>query len=96
MGCGVVFEGDNFSKYVKVFFTKNGQQVGNFIKFRRPESGLYPFMGFSSQGEQFQYLGSWHHLPSFQEHVCDSKESKLNPGMLLRDDSLVINVYVAV
>lgn len=84
MGCGIVFEGDLSSEYVKVFFTKNGQQVGDFVEFRRPESGLHPFMGFSSRGEQFQYLGSWHHLPGPQEHVHDSKESKLNPNILFR------------
>ena len=77
VGCGVVFEGSNSSEYVKVFFTKNGQQVSNFVMFRRPESGLHPFMGFSSRGEQFQYLGSWHHLPDPQEQEHNSKESKL-------------------
>ena len=80
MGCGVVFEGDNSSKYVTVFFTKNGQQVGGFVKFKRPESGLYPFMGFNSRGEQFQYLGCWQHVPAPPPSQGDdkTKESKLS------------------
>ena len=80
MGCGVIFEGDDSSNYVKVFFTKNGQQVGGFVKFKRPVSGLYPFMGCNSRGEQFQYLGCWQHipmLPSSQGHD-KTNESKLS------------------
>ena len=69
MGCGVDFEGEDSPDYVKVFFTKNGQQVGDFIKFKKPKSGLYPLMGMMSRGEQFQYLGRWNHLP---------KQGKLN------------------
>ena len=82
MGCGVVFEDTEdvkSSDYVKVFFTKNGKQVGDIVDFRRPASGqgLYPLMGFSSRGEQVQYLGMWHHLPNVSqvpEH--NNEESK--------------------
>ena len=64
MGCGIDFEGDeDSSDYVKVFFTKNGQQVGDFVNFKKPKSGLYPLMGLESQGEQLQYLGQWNHIP---------------------------------
>ena len=63
MGCGVDFEGKDSPDYVKVFFTKNGQQVGDFVMFRKPKSGLYPLMGMNSRGEQFQYLGHWNYLP---------------------------------
>ena len=64
MGCGIDFEGDeDSSDYVKVFFTKNGQQVGDFVDFKKPKSGLYPLMGLHSRGEQLQYLGRWNHLP---------------------------------
>ena len=63
MGCGVDFEGDDSSEYVKVFFTKNGQQVGDFITFRKPKSGLYPLIGMGSRGEQFQYLGHRNYVP---------------------------------
>ena len=63
MGCGVVFEGEDSPDYVKVFFTKNGVQIGDFVKFKKPKSGLYPLMGINSRGEQFQYLGCWNRLP---------------------------------
>ena len=63
MGCGIDSESEGSSDYVKVFFTKNGQQVGDFIKFKKPKSGLHPFIGMMSRGEQFQYLGRWKYLP---------------------------------
>lgn len=63
MGCGVDFESEYSQDYVKVFFTKNGQQVGDFVKFKKPRSGLYPLIGMNSWGEQFQYLGHWNYLP---------------------------------
>lgn len=63
MGCGIDFEGEDSLDYVKVFFTKNGQQVGDFVKYKKPKSGLYPLMGMNSRGEQIQYLGRWNHLP---------------------------------
>ena len=79
MGCGVDFGGEDSSAFVKVFFTKNGQQVGDFVKFKKPDSGLYPLMGLDSRGEQFQYLGCWHYLPDSQEDnsYYESRESKL-------------------
>jgi hypothetical protein len=82
MGCGVIFEDDDSSDYVKVFFTKNGKQVGNIVNFKRPagDQGLYPLMGFSSRGEQFQYLGTRYHLPDgpMQVQEPNIEESKLN------------------
>jgi hypothetical protein len=80
IGCGVIFEDDDSSDYVKVFFTKNGEQVGEIVNFKRPASGrgIYPSMGFSSSGEQFQYLGTWHHLPDGPMQVLEhnNEESK--------------------
>ena len=64
MGCGIDFESSEDSpNYVKVFFTKNGVQVGDFVQFKKPKSGLYPCMGMYSRGEQFQYIGRRNHLP---------------------------------
>ena len=79
MGCGVVFEDDDSSDYVKVFFTKNGKQVGDIVDFKRPSSGpgLYPLMGFSTRGEQFQYLGTWHHLCGPRDMEQNQEKSKL-------------------
>lgn len=69
MGCGVDFESEGSPNFVKVFFTKNGKQVGDFIKFKKPKSGLYPLMGMHSRGEQFQYLGHWCYLPKQGKHM---------------------------
>ena len=68
MGCGIDFKGDEDSSsasadHVRVFFTKNGHQVGDFVDFKKPNSGLYPLMGLHSRGEQLQYLGRWNHIP---------------------------------
>ena len=63
MGCGIDFENEGSADYVRVFFTKNGRQVGDFVVFKKPKSGLFPFIGMMSRGEQFQYLGHRNHLP---------------------------------
>ena len=63
VGCGVDFESEDSSGYVNVFFMKNGEQVGDFVKFKKLKDGLYPLIGMESQGEQFQYLGCWNYLP---------------------------------
>ena len=64
MGCGLDFRGeDDSSGRVKIFFTKNGQQVGGSLRIEIPVGGLYPLIGMSSEGEQVQYLGHWHYLP---------------------------------
>ena len=63
MGCGVDFESEDSSGYLNVFFTKNGEQVGDFVQIKKPVSGLYPLIGMCSEGEQVRYLGHWHHMP---------------------------------
>ena len=45
MGCGVDFDTDVEINYVKVFFTKNGRQIGQSQKMKRPVYGLYPLFG---------------------------------------------------
>ena len=57
MGCGVDFGSEDASGYVNVFFTKNGWQVGNLIKIKKPVRGLYPIVGLETQGAQVRYLG---------------------------------------
>ena len=64
MGCGVDFRSQDSSGQVNVFFTKNGQQVGDVVRIKIPAGGLYPLIGLSSEGEQVQYLGHWHYLPN--------------------------------
>ena len=63
MGCGVDFETDVGYGYVNVFFTRNGQQVGESIKMKRPLRGLYPIVGMHSRGEKVRYLGHSRRLP---------------------------------
>ena len=64
MGCGVDFRSQDSSGEVNVFFTKNGQQVGDVVRIKIPKEGFYPVIGLSSEGEQIQYLGHWHYLPN--------------------------------
>lgn len=45
MGCGVDFDTDVGQNNVKVFFTKNGRQIGASQKMKRPVHGLYPLFG---------------------------------------------------
>lgn len=63
MGCGIDFGKEALSGSVTVFFTKNGQRIGHFTKFKILEGGLYPFVGMDHQGDQFRYLGLWQYLP---------------------------------
>ena len=71
MGCGVEFESEDTLGYVNVFFAKNGNQVGDFVKIKKPESGLFPLIGLCNEGEKVQYLGHWHSMP--QAYVMNIK-----------------------
>ena len=59
MGCGIDYDTDSGNEYCDVFFTKNGEQVGNIVKMKKPVHGLYPIVGFHSHGEKVRYLGHW-------------------------------------
>ena len=59
MGCGVHYDNEDTSGYVKVFFTKDGLLIGD-LKIKKPASGLYPLVGLHTQGAKVQYLGHWH------------------------------------
>ena len=63
MGCGVDLPQDALGN-VSVFFTKNGEQVGDLITIKMPTGGLHPLIGLHSKGEQVEYLGySYRHPP---------------------------------
>ena len=63
MGCGVEFSEED-TEFVNVFFTKNGQQVGDVTKLKKTASGLYSVVGMLGSGTQVRYLGhSQHNLP---------------------------------
>lgn len=59
MGCGIDFDQDVGYGYCEVFFTKNGEQVGEPVRMKRPVYGLYPIIGLHSRGEKVRYLGHW-------------------------------------
>lgn len=70
MGCGVCFYADCRSGYVRVFFTKNGGQIGDVVEmklppgeYRAPHGNLYPLIGLNSWWEKVRYLGTWYRLP---------------------------------
>ena len=45
MGCGIDYDTDVGFNYVRIFFTKNGKQIGQPQKMKRPVHGLYPMFG---------------------------------------------------
>lgn len=63
MGCGVDFDTDCGYGFVNIFFTKNGKQVGETVRMKRPLHGLYPLVGMHSRGEKVRYLGHWKKVP---------------------------------
>lgn len=60
MGCGIDFNSDAGYSHCNVFFTKNGEQVGDVVRMKKPVYGLYPIIGMHSRGEKVRYLGHWH------------------------------------
>ena len=57
MGCGIDFESEDSEGRLNVFFTKNNAQVSDYVKFKKPASGLYPLIGLCSKGEKVRYKG---------------------------------------
>ena len=78
MGCGIDFRSQDSSGKVNVFFTKNGQQVGDVVRIKIPTGGLYPLIGLSSEGEQVHYLGHCHNLPLTLKGLLDIIHSQRN------------------
>ena len=91
MGCGVDFDTDVGYGYCEVFFTKNGQPVGNPVKMKRPVYGLYPIIGLHSRGEKVRYLGHWHRQrhsllePMIQDHSPSNVWLRSNNVKFLED-----------
>ena len=91
MGCGVDFDTDVGYGYCEVFFTKNGQPVGNPVKVKRPVYGLYPIIGLHSRGEKVRYLGHWHRQrhsllePMIQDHSPSNVWLRSNNIKFLQD-----------
>ena len=90
MGCGVDFQSEVSSGSVNVFFTKNGQQVGDLVRIKKPTRGLYPLVGMDSEGEQVRYLGHWHHLPQ-----DSGQQTTSSNGELLHIGSVPLGVAIS-
>ena len=95
MGCGVDFDSDVGYGYCEVFFTKNGQQVGEPVRMKQPVYGLYPIIGLHSRGEKVRYLGHWHRQrqsllePMIQDHSPSNVWLRSN-GITFLDDGCTL------
>ena len=95
MGCGLDFDTDCGQGYINVFFTKNGKQVGDPVRMKRPIYGLYPLIGLHSRGEKVRYLGHWRRTPDGiqepmeQDHSPSSFWLRSN-GVRFVEDSLTL------
>ena len=76
MGCGLHFDPELDSGYVYVFFTKNGSQVKEPVRMKRPLYGFYPLIGLHSLGERVRYLGHWRRTPN---KIQEPMETDLSP-----------------
>lgn len=77
MGCGVDYTEECEDGFRNIFFTKNGQQVGEMIKMRRPLFGFYPIIGMHSVGEKVRYLGHWRRV---RDGVQEPMEEECSPS----------------
>ena len=77
MGCGIDYDTDCEDGHQNIFFTKNGKQVGELIKMRRPLFGFYPIIGLHSKGEKVRYLGHWRRVP---DGVQEPMEEDCSPS----------------
>ena len=95
MGCGVDFDTDIGIGYVNVFFTKNGKQVGDVVRMKRPIYGFYPLIGMHSRGEKVRYLGHWTRTANLIQEpmVQDSSPSNYwlrSNGVKFSDNALTL------
>ena len=98
MGCGVDTTTDVGYGYVDIFFTKNGKQVGDAVRMKRPVYGLYPLVGLHSHNEKVRYLGHWRRVPDsllepmVQDHSPSSAWLRSN-GVKFLDDGLTLEYF---
>ena len=95
MGCGAEFDPDLGTGYVNIFFTKNGVQVGQPVKMKRPIYGLYPLIGLHSEGEIVNYLGHWRMVPHLVSEPMETENSPSvywlrSNGIRFVEDSLTL------
>lgn len=63
IGCGIDFDDDSTS--MEIFFTKNGMQVGDLIKCKKPSLPICPMVGIGEKGERIHFL-QHRYRPSLQ------------------------------
>ena len=95
MGCGIDFDRDAGYGYCEVFFTKNGEQVGDVVRMKRPVYGLYPIIGMHSRGEKIRYLGHWRRQRQglLEPMILDSSPSNMwlrSNNIRFADDGLTL------
>ena len=95
MGCGVDFETDCGYGFLHVFFTKNGKQIGDPVRVKRPIYGLYPLIGLHSRGEKVRYLGHWRKTPGAIQEPMEQDQSPTtfwlrSNGVKFLDDGLTV------
>lgn len=95
MGCGIDYDTDVGFNYVRIFFTKNGKQIGQPQKMKRPVHGLYPMFGLHSEGEKIRYLGHWHLSPEnlqevMQQNISPSSHWIRANGIKFLEDGLTL------
>lgn len=66
-GCGVDFE--CHSDYMDVFFVKNGMQIGDLIRCKKPSYNLCPIVGMGEVGEKIRFLKHCYQ-PSLRSVSC--------------------------
>ena len=71
IGCGVDFDIDHPSGFVHVFFTKNGKQVGDLIRYKMPPFEMCPVVEMTKKGQRIHFL-QHHYRPSL---LCVSNPS---------------------
>ena len=57
MGVGVEFHSGSGVGYARVWFTRNGEVVGEPRRMKRPVQGFYPVVAMQSDGESVRYIG---------------------------------------
>lgn len=77
MGCGIDFTTVDDSGGIQVFFTKNGQLVGEQQKMGRPQDGFYPLFGLHGKDEKVAYIG---HRKCVFETLSEPMETNNSPS----------------
>ena len=56
IGCGIDFNSDHHSSFIHVFFTKNGKQVGDRIRCKKPPFTMCPVIQMGKKDQRIHFL----------------------------------------